>query len=150
VIVIGSKHAEIRNAAKAALHNALRAEVDGGVYTGKRRVFAEQFRRQVRVFLDYTRPERADLGGVPDDWMTRLRIECFGRDDGTDAGADVADDLAARCYAILAADADLLALVMDLVPLGLAWDDDEAEEGVGVTQVLFDAKHRTPAVSISA
>ncbi|HYE39851.1 MAG TPA: hypothetical protein VEB23_07960, partial [Ramlibacter sp.] len=70
--------------------------------------------------------------------------------DGGLTGEQVADDLATRAYALLAADPSLGGLCMDLMPVGLAWDAEEAEQTVGVTQVLFDAKHRTAAVSISA
>lgn len=149
----GTLHMAIRNAAHAVLAAAAPALADGGVHKGKRgRPVAEQFKRQVHVYLDASVPDRAQFSGQPDDWMTRLRIECCAR---TDAGAGFdgetnADELAKECYALLTAEPSLGGLLMDLVPLGIAWDTEEADVQLAVTQLAFDAKHRTPSTSIAA
>lgn len=147
----GTLHLQVRDAAKAAIVAAGAALADGGVIAGRRkRAMPEQFARQVFVYLDFAKPERAELSGVPDDWLTRLRIECAARPAGALTAEQNADDCAQACYALLVADPSLGGLCMDLIPLGLAWDDEEAAEQLAVTQVLFDAKHRTPATSIAA
>lgn len=147
----GTLHLQVRGAAVAVLQAAAPALADGGVVAGRRkRPMAEQFKRQVHVYLDFSKPERAELSYLPDDWMTRIRIECAARADGTTSAEVAADDLAQRCYALLAGEPSLGGLCIDLIPLGLAWDEDEGETQLATTQVLFDAKHRTPAVSIAA
>jgi hypothetical protein len=147
----GTLHLQVRDRAVALLAAAGAALADGGVIAGRRkRAMPEQFKRQVFVYLDYAKPTRADLSAMPDDWLTRLRIECAARPAAPLTGEQNADDCAQACYALLAADPSLGGLCMDLIPLGLAWDEDEAAEQLAVTQVLFDAKHRTPATSIAA
>lgn len=148
----GTLHLVIRNAAHALLA-AAPALADGGVIKGKRgRPMAAQFKRQIHVYLDTSIPERAQLTLQPDDWMTRLRIEASARADETTGldGEENADELAKEAYARLAADPSFGGLLMDLVPLGLAWDTEEADTQIAVTQLVFDAKHRTPANSIAA
>lgn len=148
----GTLHLAIRNAA----HTILSAGVglaDGGVIKGKRgRAMPEQFKRQVHVYLDASIPERAQLTYQPDDWMTRLRIECSARADATAGvtGEENADDMAKQCYALLQANPTFDGLLMDLVPLGLAWDTEEADTQIAVTQLAFDAKHRTSSNDIAA
>ncbi|WP_372826533.1 phage tail terminator protein [Polaromonas sp.] len=147
----GTRHRQIRNAAVAALSAIMPALADGGVIPGRRgRPVPEQFKRQVHVYLDASTIERAEFSGQPDDWMTRLRIECAARANAGQTGEDNADDLANEIYAALMADPSLGGLAMDLVPLGINWDTEEADASLGVTQLAFDAKHRTPANSISA
>jgi hypothetical protein len=154
--VAGTKHLQIRNAL-AALLEAQAGLADGGVKRGKRtRAMAEQFKRQVHVLLDAAPVDRAEFSGHPDDWMTRIRFECCARADdvaGLD-GEENADDLAKAVYGVLgaaiAADPTLGGLVMDLIPLAMAWDTDEADSQLAIVQLAYDAKHRTPSTSIAA
>jgi hypothetical protein len=148
----GSLHFQALDAAIALLKAAAPALADGGVVDGPRqeRPVPEQFAAQVFVSLDFSKPERAELQGQPDDWMTRLRVECAARATAALRAARAADALAVRCYVLLAGDPSLGGLAIDLVPVGLAWDAAGADVPLGVAQVLFDIKHRTPAISIAA
>lgn len=141
-----------RNAVRAVLEAGLAAVADGGVIAGRRtRPMAEQHSRQVHVYADFSKPVRAEISGQPDDWMTRLRLECAARAVAGLSGEDAADDLAAQAYALVMSDPTLGGLqVIDLIPVGLTWDSEESDLTMGVCQVLFDVKHRTPYDSISA
>jgi hypothetical protein len=148
----GSLHFQAMDAAIAMLNAAAPVLADGGVVDGPRqeRPLPEQFNAQIYVSLDYAKPNRAELQGQPDDWLTRLRLECAARSTAALRGPRASDALAVRVYALLACDPSLGGLAMDLIPVGLAWDAAGADTPLGVTQVLFDIKHRTPAVSIAA
>lgn len=146
-----SRHMTIRNAVQALLAAADPALADGGVIKGKRgRPVAEQFERQVHVYLDVSTPERAEFSGQPDDWMTRVRIECAARPTDDLTADENADTLATAVYALVAANAGLSGLTIDMVPVGMAWDTEEANTQLALVQLVFDAKHRTPATSIAA
>lgn len=153
----GTAHMALCQAAAAALGTGLGAGVDGGVHAGPRkRPMADQFTRQVHVYLDFSRFERGDTSHAPNDNKTRLRIECCARTDtvADKAGHLVADALAADCYALIAGNPMALAVsgidLMDVEPVGLAWDGDEADSAIGITQLLFDLKHRTASNTIAA
>lgn len=148
----GTVHMQICRAVQALLAAAENL-ADGGVHKGRRkRAMAEQFKRQVHVFLDAAPVSRGEFKGYPNDWTTRVRIECCARSDsetGLD-GEDNADDLAKECYALIAADPDLSGLAEDLGPVAMAWDTDESETQIGVVQLAYDVLHRTPSNSIAA
>lgn len=146
----GTRHLEVRDAVHQVLAGGLGLPAEDVIAGRRTRPVPEQTLQQVFVYLDFAKPERADLSGMPDDWMTRIRIECAAREGEGLTGEQRADDLASRCYALVAADLSLGGRLIDMVPLGLAWDSDEADVSMGVTQVLFDAKHRTPSADISA
>lgn len=146
----GTRHKQVR-AAVAAVLAAGAGLPAGDVIEGRRtRPMPEQTQRQIHVYLDFAKPTRGQAGGIPDDWKTRIRIECSARASAAMTGEDRADELAATCYGLVAAEPSLGGLCMDMEPLGLAWDTEEAELTMGVTQVLFDAMHRTPSTSIAA
>lgn len=136
-------------------HQLLRAapvlpEADDVIEGRRNRAMPEQTDRQVFVYLDFSQVQRAQIKGVPDDWMTRLRVECAAREKDGVSGQKRADALAADCYQVLASNPSLDDLAMDLVPQGMTWDTDEADTSLGVVQVLFDIKHRTQSTSVSA
>lgn len=150
----GTLHMQICKAAAQLLTAALANVCNGGVHKGKRgRAMAEQFSRQVHVYLDVASPERAQLTLQPNDWLTRIRIECSARTgDGFNDADDNADDLARLAYSAIAAvpNLNLPDSVSDLIPMGLKWDTEEGDTQLAVVQVVFDARHRTESDSIAA
>lgn len=145
----GSLQMQVCEAARAAIAAAV--AVDGGVHRGRRgRAMPEQFQRQVNVYLDFAKVERGQLAGSPDDWFTRLRIECAAREGAGTTGEDESDALAAACYAAIAGEPSLGGLCSDMVPIGMAWDTEEGDVSIGVCQLIFDARHRTQSTSITA
>lgn len=159
----GTTHLEIREHIAGLIEAALGTApggsglLDGGLIRGRRnQVMPEQFKRQAFIYLDYSRPQRAQYKGQPDDWTTRLRIECAARPDDAVplTGEEAADDLAMQVYGVVMAaveaDPTLGDRAMDVKPMGLAWDTDEANVQLAVTQAVFDVQHRTGAASIAA
>lgn len=140
-----SKHQEIRDAVLAKL-----APISGGnVKPGRSIPMPEQDAQLVKVYLDQSSKTRLTLKGQPEDWATRVRIEFIAR--GTDlvTGEDQADALLVAGYALVMADPSLGGLTMDLEAVAIAWATDEAQESIGVAQLLLEAQHRTPANTIS-
>lgn len=144
----GTAHTVVYDAVVAALQ-AAPALADGHVKTTRdtNRRMPEGVTRQLRVFLDQTRPIVENIGGnAPLYWQTRLRVECLARDTlgVTPASAfDTATELAAAVQARLLADSALAALIVDISPGPMAWAEDEADTQLTACQVLFDVQHRS-------
>lgn len=143
-----SLHIGIRNAILALFTGATMA--GGNVQKGRAWAMAEQDNQLVKVYLDTSIPERAELQGQPDDWKTRIRCEFHARGSDTVPAEDAADALAVQGYALVMADPSLAGLCMDCYAVGIAWATDEAETSIAVAQIVFEAHHRTSATSISS
>jgi hypothetical protein len=143
-----SKQLGVRNAIAALF--AAGAPVAEKVTKGRRIPMAAQDSEQVFVYLDTSVPERADLGGQPDDWDTRVRVEIPARGKDETPAEDRADALLTEAHARVMADPSLGGLCLDCYPVGIAWGGDEADTTVAVAQIVFQAKHRVSATSIAA
>lgn len=146
-------HLQIYDAAVAALQ-AAPALADGNVKTMRstNRPMPEGVSRQLRVFLGTTLPQSMVGGSAPTDWVTRLRVECMARDvlGPTPVKAfDVASTLAAQVHQRLLQDAALQALVSEVAPAGMQWDEDEADTSLATCQCIFTVQHRTPFTNLT-
>jgi hypothetical protein len=143
-----SLHLQIRNAVFALMGGG--TPVAAKVRVGRRVPMALQDSEEVFVYLDHSTPTRAQYGGQPDDWKTRVRIEIPARSkDNVDAETR-ADALMTDAHGRVMADPSLGDLCMDCYPVGIAWGGDEADTAVAVAQIVFEAKHRVAANSIAA
>lgn len=146
----GTAHRAVRDALVALLQ-ASPALADGGVTANRKRPMAAQHGAQVFVFLEDALPERGGILGAPIDWSTRIRVECVARGvPGDTTAEDAADDLARAVFARVQDDITLGGLVMDCVPQGMVWTEDETSPDVAACQLMFQCLHRTLADSIAA
>ena len=141
-----SKHLAIRNRAVTILEPV----AAGLVKAGRAWAMASQNNKLVKVYLDTAVPERAQFGGQPDDWQTRIRIELHARGTSLLAGEDIADAMVTAAYALLQTDPSLGIDCIDCIPVGMAWTTDEADTSIAVCQLVLEVKHRTPYNSIAA
>jgi hypothetical protein len=123
----GTAHRAVRDALVALLQ-ASPALADGGVTANRKRPMAAQHGAQVFVFLEDALPERGGILGAPIDWS----------------------DLARAVFARVQDDITLGGLVMDCVPQGMVWTEDETSPDVAACQLMFQCLHRTLADSIAA
>lgn len=143
-----SKHLGVRNAIAALF--AAETPIAAKITKGRRIPMADQDSEQVFVYLDTSVPTRADLGGQPDDWATRVRVEIPARGKAGVPAEDRADALLVAAHGRVMAEPSLGGLCLDCYPVGIAWSGDEAETTVAVAQIVFEAKHRVSATSIAA
>ena len=143
-----SKALEIRNAVVASLQAA--TAVAELIRVGRRVALPESRSEGVYVYLDYSAIERGQLQHVPDDWKTRVRVEIAARGVNAVPAEDRADTLMVAVHARVMADPSLGGLCVDLYPIGITWDGDEADTTLAVCQVIFEAVHRVAADSIAA
>jgi len=146
----GTAHRAVRDAVVAVLE-AAPSIADGGIRANRRRPMAQQHAAQVFVFLEDSMPERGGILGAPIDWQTRIRVECVARGvPGVITAEDAADDIAREVFARLQRDITLGGLLMDLVPQGMNWVEDESDTTLAACQLMFQPLHRTNANSIAA
>jgi hypothetical protein len=143
-----SKHLAVRNAIAALL--AAAPAIAAKITPGRRYPMADQDSEQVFVYLDTSVPTRADIGGMPDDWSTRVRVEIAARGQAGTPAEDRGDALLTAAHGRVMADPSLGDLCLDCYPVGIAWGGDEADTTLAVVQIVFEAKHRVSATSIAA
>lgn len=146
-------HLQVYDAAVAALQ-AFPALADGNVKTMRstNRPMPEGVSQQLRVFLDPTLPQSMVGGSAPVDWITRIRVECMARDllgPAPVKAFDAASALAAQVHQRLLQDVALLALVSEVSPAGMRWDEDEADTSLVACQCIFTVQHRTPFTNLT-
>lgn len=141
-----SKHMQIRDAVITRF-----AGIAGTtIKRGRAWPMTEKQDTLVKVYLDTSVPERAELQGQPDDNKTRIRCEFMARGTADDNAEDLADALAVQGFGLVMNDPSLAGLCLDCYPVGMAWSTDEADTSIGVCQILFEAMHRTLSNSIAA
>lgn len=141
-----SLHLGIRDAILARFAGA--AMAGNNVQRGRAWAMADQDAQLVKVYLDTSLPERAEIAGMPDDWKTRVRVELHARGTNTVTAEDAADALLTQAHALVMADPGLGGRCMDCYPVGIAWATDEADTSIAVAQILFEAHHRTSAFNL--
>lgn len=122
---------------------------DGQIKTMRdsKRPMPEGVTRQLRVFLDRSRPDALLGGNAPVDWMTQIRVECLARDllgPNPVSAFDAATLLAASVQQRVLESATLAALVTEVQPAPMQWAEDEADTTLGACQCLFTLTHRAP------
>lgn len=141
-------HLQVYDSVVAAI-SAAPALAGGQIKTLRetKRPMAADVPSQIRVFIDHTVPASLVGGTAPVDWVTRIRLECSARSVlgvGAQTALGASTLLAAQCQARVLQDSALRALVSELSPAPMQWEEDMGDASVMSCQVAFDIAHRSP------
>lgn len=93
--------------------------------------------------------EASMISSMPISWTTVIAVECYSRSSGATAPDQSVDALVEAAYLRLMSDPTLGGIVLGLQPQNLHYDFDADGDKTACATLVFNARHRASAGSLS-